>query len=62
MTVYLSREPRGGAAGSRARRRVAGELDAQDRADDTVNFRLDQYAGAHHFFGRGVYQQPWVDW
>jgi len=28
--------------------------------NDTYNIRLDQYAGAHHLFGRGSYQQPFV--
>jgi hypothetical protein len=28
--------------------------------NNTYNIRLDQYVGAHHFFGRGSYQQPWV--
>ena len=28
--------------------------------NDTFNFRLDQYLGAHRLFGRGVYQEPWV--
>jgi hypothetical protein len=28
--------------------------------NDTYNLRLDQYYRAHHFFGRGSYQQPWV--
>jgi hypothetical protein len=28
--------------------------------NNTYNVRLDQYAGAHHFFGRGSWQQPWV--
>jgi hypothetical protein len=26
--------------------------------NNTFDLRLDQYAGAHHFFGRGTYQQP----
>jgi hypothetical protein len=33
---------------------------ARRNRNDTYNIRLDQYAGAHHFFGRGSYQQPWV--
>jgi hypothetical protein len=28
--------------------------------NDTFDLRLDQYAGAHHFFGRGTYQEPQV--
>src|ERR1700733_8017192 len=28
--------------------------------NDTFDLRLDQYMGAHHFFGRGTYQQPQV--
>ncbi|HTM47728.1 MAG TPA: carboxypeptidase-like regulatory domain-containing protein [Bryobacteraceae bacterium] len=28
--------------------------------NNTYNLRLDQYIGAHHFFGRGSWQQPWV--
>ncbi|MBI3210787.1 MAG: TonB-dependent receptor [Candidatus Solibacter usitatus] len=34
--------------------------DARRNRNDTYNLRLDHYAGAHHFFGRGSYQQPWV--
>jgi hypothetical protein len=26
--------------------------------NDTFDIRMDQYLGPHHFFGRGVYQQP----
>ena len=28
--------------------------------NDTVNFKLDQYLGAHHIFGRANYQNPFV--
>lgn len=29
-------------------------------SNNTFDVRLDQYAGAHHFFGHGTYQQPEV--